>query len=456
MSSPEGITSVGVAAEAVARDGALKMRNHEFLEAQRFFQRALALSEGEHGVGHPATLALVLDVCAALAAQNKRSDALGFSRLELNRAQVVIGSDHVNLAPLLHMMAELELSQGAYARAVTLLEREAAVRSVAASTPTHRRGRATAAHVRALYKLACAKRLAGASHSDCRHAALAAMRLAETTLEAPHPELVSCAYHSGELLVRLGFVDEGLSILRRGLRALQLLPDGHPKASQIVEATQRALRQQAKLGGTRAISTSHKPQPHSQLSEGKIDSDDEDDFSSGETRPLPPGWRRCVSGEASRVYYVNDNTKETTWLHPAGADVSQGDLPPGWEQAIDSDGSVYYIDHNTRRTQLDHPQRRTHRGRTRNSDTSISSWGSISSLLSSVSSTVTQSLSSLSFSSEDSQSLRGTVDCTPASARDDNQEEGAESFLASRLQALLHTARSDHRNPFSPDDEEFC
>ncbi|KAJ6652503.1 hypothetical protein lerEdw1_011473 [Lerista edwardsae] len=60
---------------------------------------------------------------------------------------------------------------------------------------------------------------------------------------------------------------------------------------------------------------------------------------------LPPGWeqRELPNG---RVYYVDHNTKTTTWDRP---------LPPGWEKRVDPRGRYYYVDHNTRTTTWQRP-----------------------------------------------------------------------------------------------------
>ena len=43
----------------------------------------------------------------------------------------------------------------------------------------------------------------------------------------------------------------------------------------------------------------------------------------------------------SRRYYVDHNTRSTTWERPQP-------LPAGWEMRRDPRGRVYYVDHNTR------------------------------------------------------------------------------------------------------------
>uniref|UniRef100_A0A670Z514 E3 ubiquitin-protein ligase n=1 Tax=Pseudonaja textilis TaxID=8673 RepID=A0A670Z514_PSETE len=57
---------------------------------------------------------------------------------------------------------------------------------------------------------------------------------------------------------------------------------------------------------------------------------------SWEQRELPNG----------RVYYVDHNTKSTTWERP---------LPPGWEKRVDPRGRYYFVDHNTRTTTWQRP-----------------------------------------------------------------------------------------------------
>ncbi|XP_030021451.1 E3 ubiquitin-protein ligase Su(dx) [Manduca sexta] len=63
--------------------------------------------------------------------------------------------------------------------------------------------------------------------------------------------------------------------------------------------------------------------------------------------PLPAGWemRYDVYG---RRYYVDHNTRSTSWERPQP-------LPVGWEVRRDPRGRVYYVDHNTRTTTWQRP-----------------------------------------------------------------------------------------------------
>nr|KAG5712169.1 hypothetical protein BaRGS_014519 [Batillaria attramentaria] len=63
--------------------------------------------------------------------------------------------------------------------------------------------------------------------------------------------------------------------------------------------------------------------------------------------PLPPGWE-CRKDAQGRTYYVDHNTRTTTWERPQP-------LPPGWERRVDNRGRVYYVDHNTRTTTWQRP-----------------------------------------------------------------------------------------------------
>lgn len=60
---------------------------------------------------------------------------------------------------------------------------------------------------------------------------------------------------------------------------------------------------------------------------------------------LPDGWEQRILPHG-RVYYVDHNTKTTTWERP---------LPPGWEKRVDQRGRFYYVDHNTRTTTWQRP-----------------------------------------------------------------------------------------------------
>ncbi|KAM5137847.1 NEDD4-like E3 ubiquitin-protein ligase WWP2 [Mantella aurantiaca] len=104
-------------------------------------------------------------------------------------------------------------------------------------------------------------------------------------------------------------------------------------------------------GGTLSTSvTSSTPSPGSGLPPGpNVESSGADSLRSTAATPssdgLPAGWEQRMLSNG-RVYYVDHNTKTTTWERP---------LPPGWEKRVDSRGRYYYVDHNTRTTTWQRP-----------------------------------------------------------------------------------------------------
>uniref|UniRef100_A0AAZ3RSB9 Pleckstrin homology domain containing, family A member 7b n=1 Tax=Oncorhynchus tshawytscha TaxID=74940 RepID=A0AAZ3RSB9_ONCTS len=75
---------------------------------------------------------------------------------------------------------------------------------------------------------------------------------------------------------------------------------------------------------------------------------------------LPDHWSYGVYRDG-RVFFINDKTHSTTWLHPrTGEPVNSGhmirsDLPLGWEEGFSDEGASYFIDHNQKRTSFRHP-----------------------------------------------------------------------------------------------------
>ncbi|GAA97867.1 hypothetical protein E5Q_04547 [Mixia osmundae IAM 14324] len=92
------------------------------------------------------------------------------------------------------------------------------------------------------------------------------------------------------------------------------------------------------------------------------------------TGPLPAGWEQRFTPEG-RPYFVDHNTRTTTWVDPRRQQllrvlgpngnnvtvqpqsVSQlGPLPSGWEMRLTSTARVYFVDHNTKTTTWDDPR----------------------------------------------------------------------------------------------------
>ncbi|XP_043757892.1 pleckstrin homology domain-containing family A member 7 isoform X1 [Cervus elaphus] len=75
---------------------------------------------------------------------------------------------------------------------------------------------------------------------------------------------------------------------------------------------------------------------------------------------LPEHWSYGVCRDG-RVFFINDQLRYTTWLHPrTGEPVNSGhmirsDLPRGWEEGFTEEGASYFIDHNQQTTAFRHP-----------------------------------------------------------------------------------------------------
>uniref|UniRef100_A0A6Q2X8Q2 Membrane-associated guanylate kinase, WW and PDZ domain-containing protein 1 n=1 Tax=Esox lucius TaxID=8010 RepID=A0A6Q2X8Q2_ESOLU len=83
--------------------------------------------------------------------------------------------------------------------------------------------------------------------------------------------------------------------------------------------------------------------------------------------PLPDSWEMAYT-ENGEVYFIDHNTKTTSWIDPRCLDkppkpleeceddgMSITELPPGWEKIDDPVYGVYYVDHINRKTQYENP-----------------------------------------------------------------------------------------------------
>ncbi|XP_029447467.1 NEDD4-like E3 ubiquitin-protein ligase WWP1 isoform X3 [Rhinatrema bivittatum] len=139
-------------------------------------------------------------------------------------------------------------------------------------------------------------------------------------------------------------------------------------------------------GDSTAIETTKPRQLSSNVSEEPV----RQQPSSTSAESLPAGWERRVD-ERGRVYYVDHNTRTTTWQRPTMESVRNfeqwqsqrnhlqgamqqfnqrylysasmllendplGPLPAGWERRVDSNDRVYFVNHNTKTTQWEDPR----------------------------------------------------------------------------------------------------
>ena len=90
--------------------------------------------------------------------------------------------------------------------------------------------------------------------------------------------------------------------------------------------------------------------------------------------PLPEGWESGID-PLGLTYYVNHHTCSITRNRPSPNQLfdhqapegetnttSLGSLSSGWDERRTSDGRLYYVDHNTRITTWDNPRLLSHKG----------------------------------------------------------------------------------------------
>uniref|UniRef100_A0AAR2ILR4 Membrane-associated guanylate kinase, WW and PDZ domain-containing protein 1 n=1 Tax=Pygocentrus nattereri TaxID=42514 RepID=A0AAR2ILR4_PYGNA len=87
----------------------------------------------------------------------------------------------------------------------------------------------------------------------------------------------------------------------------------------------------------------------------------QDKAQDSELGPLPDNWEMAYT-EKGEVYFIDHNTKTTSWLDPRLAkkakppeECNEDELPYGWEKIDDPVYGSYYVDHINRRTQFENP-----------------------------------------------------------------------------------------------------
>nr|XP_031310607.1 membrane-associated guanylate kinase, WW and PDZ domain-containing protein 2 isoform X2 [Camelus dromedarius] len=98
-------------------------------------------------------------------------------------------------------------------------------------------------------------------------------------------------------------------------------------------------------------------EPKEQMEDAKPTKPEE----SEESDPLPDNWEMAYT-EKGEVYFIDHNTKTTSWLDPRLAkkakppeECKENELPYGWEKIDDPIYGTYYVDHINRRTQFENP-----------------------------------------------------------------------------------------------------
>ncbi|XP_072520054.1 membrane-associated guanylate kinase, WW and PDZ domain-containing protein 2 isoform X12 [Salminus brasiliensis] len=95
--------------------------------------------------------------------------------------------------------------------------------------------------------------------------------------------------------------------------------------------------------------------------EGEAPKSPPDSQGNDELGPLPDNWEMAYT-EKGEVYFIDHNTKTTSWLDPRLAkkakppeECDDDELPYGWEKIDDPIYGSYYVDHINRRTQFENP-----------------------------------------------------------------------------------------------------
>ncbi|XP_023673575.1 membrane-associated guanylate kinase, WW and PDZ domain-containing protein 2-like isoform X2 [Paramormyrops kingsleyae] len=107
---------------------------------------------------------------------------------------------------------------------------------------------------------------------------------------------------------------------------------------------------------TPTITPTEPPKDEGQPSTSPPKQDDSDDLGL-----LPDNWEMAYT-EKGEVYFIDHNTKTTSWLDPRLAkkakppeECKENELPYGWEKIDDPIYGSYYVDHINRRTQFENP-----------------------------------------------------------------------------------------------------
>uniref|UniRef100_A0A3B4CP67 Membrane-associated guanylate kinase, WW and PDZ domain-containing protein 1 n=1 Tax=Pygocentrus nattereri TaxID=42514 RepID=A0A3B4CP67_PYGNA len=107
---------------------------------------------------------------------------------------------------------------------------------------------------------------------------------------------------------------------------------------------------------TPTLTATDAPEEEGEAPKSPPDSQGNDDLG-----PLPDNWEMAYT-EKGEVYFIDHNTKTTSWLDPRLAkkakppeECEDDELPYGWEKIDDPIYGSYYVDHINRRTQFENP-----------------------------------------------------------------------------------------------------
>uniref|UniRef100_A0A3Q2CJL2 Membrane-associated guanylate kinase, WW and PDZ domain-containing protein 1 n=1 Tax=Cyprinodon variegatus TaxID=28743 RepID=A0A3Q2CJL2_CYPVA len=135
-----------------------------------------------------------------------------------------------------------------------------------------------------------------------------------------------------------------------------------PESSEHEDKSTDASGEVAAEGSSQAPASSEPPTEGEEAPKSPIRSPSKvPDADEEELGPLPDNWEMAYT-EKGEVYFIDHNTKTTSWLDPRLAkkakppeECREDELPYGWEKIDDPIYGSYYVDHINRRTQFENP-----------------------------------------------------------------------------------------------------
>uniref|UniRef100_A0A3Q2QE25 Membrane-associated guanylate kinase, WW and PDZ domain-containing protein 2 n=1 Tax=Fundulus heteroclitus TaxID=8078 RepID=A0A3Q2QE25_FUNHE len=135
-----------------------------------------------------------------------------------------------------------------------------------------------------------------------------------------------------------------------------------PESSEHEDKSTDASGEVAAEGSSQAPASSEPPTEGEEVPKSPTKSPNKvPDVDEEELGPLPDNWEMAYT-EKGEVYFIDHNTKTTSWLDPRLAkkakppeECREDELPYGWEKIDDPIYGSYYVDHINRRTQFENP-----------------------------------------------------------------------------------------------------
>lgn len=376
---------------------------------------SLALKDAAERLGPASAETIRLAVLCSVShcSDGNLEAAVALSQRQLEVATLPGAPCPESVVPLMTELARVYSICGRHREALALLRRERCLFPDGEGGPAqvHRACQIAEAHSKLL------------EHGDAVEEAQAAVAYAEANLDDTDDATISALFVLSEALHNSGQPLEVLPLLARAHLSVQRARKPHPRADEIVLAMQREVKYaeqnrhvvrgtKSRVGSLSLRTLGDNGKPNNEPGGGTVGTADEQPPLSLASGPLPDGWLVNYT-PSGKCFFANIRLRTTTWVDPRLRS-DDDTLPAGWEEAYDGSGEIYYINHNQRTTQREHPLAvlcgKSPSGESQEGDldtrppspagsqASTRSWGSISSLMSSVSD-LTRTISGASLSS---------------------------------------------------------